>query len=78
MIPDIQTGNNEWQTVQVDRIETNNVIIVTIVVNVFNLDVVSLSVVVDPEVRFDQSLVGFTSYNIKEQAHDRIQTVEAN
>ena len=78
MIPDIQTGNNEWQTVQVDRIETNNVIIVAIVVNVFNLDVVSLAVIVDPEVRFGQSLAGFSSYSIKEQAHDRIQTVEAN
>ena len=49
MIPDVNSSDNKWQTVQVDGVEPNNIII-KVITNIFHFDVVSLSVVVDPEV----------------------------
>ena len=53
MIPDIQTSNDEGQTVQVNRVEPDNIVIV-VVTNVVNFNIVCLSVVVDPGVVWSQ------------------------
>mgnify|MGYP000135325488 CR=1 FL=1 len=49
MIPDVNSSDDEWQTVQVDGVEPNNIII-KVITNIPHFNVVCLSVVVNPEV----------------------------